>query len=243
MTPIEKSRAQECALQILRVKREAVRGDIKTAWRRRVVETHPDRNEGDDSQFQLVQAAYQIANGTASEDAMALVLDLRDSHDQHAPEGTTQRGGPQSQPRRARIKTRLVWFDAQAEAPSRSVQPKKVETVEVDDAAIQYVDGNASEQETQSGEAQDVHTVQRVRQKGRRVSYIIWSAIKPGPNEVALPTGDFRIAGGSKEVALQFASEEQGAATISISDEQRAEHFPGAQSVRVHFSHGADARP
>ena len=243
MTPIEKSRAQECALEILRVKREAVRDDIKTAWRRRVVETHPDRNSGDDSQFQLVQDAYQVANGTATEDVIARVLDGMDPQTPHVADATSQRADPQSQPRRARIKTRMVWFDPQAEAQGSAGQTKKVEAVQVDDAAIQYVDGDDSRNATGPGQAQDVHTVQSVRQKGRRVSYIIWSAIKPGDNEVALPTGDFRIAGGKKEVALQFASAEEGAATISMPDDQRAEHFPGAQSVRVHFSHGADARP
>lgn len=235
MTPIEKSRAQDCALQVLRVKRQAVREDIKTAWRQRVLETHPDRNSGDDTQFQLVQAAYQVANGTASKDAMELLLDLAEPDE---PEIAQMQA---SQPRRARMKTRMVFFDQDHE-PQQTAQ-KKIETVQIDPGNIQYVDATAVQEGSSIGQSQDVHRVQRVRQKGRRVSYIIWSSVLPGPNEVAVPTGDFRLAGGSKEVALQFASAAEGPVTISIPDAQRAAHFPGAQSVRVHFSHGADTRP
>lgn len=242
MTPIEKSRAEDCALQVLRIRRQARRDEIKTAWRRRIVETHPDRNSGDDSQFQLVQAAYAVVKGTATEDNMEQLLKSVDTDDAHNIVADAT-GPARSNPRRARVKTRLVWFESQDEAQSDADKPQNVPQVRLDGAAVEHVDGDAEQSTATPVKAEDTHRVQRVRQKGRRVSYIIWSLVKLGDNEVSLPKGDFRRAGESNEVELQFASSSEGAATVTLSEDQRAAHFPGAQSVRAHFAHGADQRP
>ena len=241
MTPIEKTRAEEYALQVLRVRRQANHDEIRTAWRRRIVETHPDRNAGDSSQFQIVQAAYEVAQGKATDDAMTMLVDAAQLGEPAASAET--RGQSQRNPRRARVKTRLVFFDQQ-EAPRRpSAKPRNAEAVELDGSALQHVEGAVAHIDANTGEPRDEHKLQRVRQKGRRVTYIIWNSVKEGSNKVSLPKGDFRRAGECHEIALQFASDAEGAATVTIPEEQRLAHFPGAQSVRVHFAHGADKRP
>ncbi len=169
---------------------------------------------------------------------------LLDAAQLGAPAASVEPGGQQQpNPRRARVKTRLVFFDqlaASTKSPAKS--PKSV-AVHLDESAIQHVEGAGAPKAAETSDAPDVHTVQRVRQKGRRVTYIIWNFVKNGSNEVSLPKGDFRRAGENHEIALQFASDAEGAATVTIPEEQRAAHFPGAQSVRVHFAHGADERP
>lgn len=240
MTPIEKSRAEEYAFQVLKVTQQAVHAEIRSAWRRRIVETHPDHNAGDDSKFQIVQAAYAVARGKATDAAMSMLIDAAQLGDPAA--FANAAANLQSNPRRARVKTRVVFFDPKA-ASQASASSKEPVSVQLDGSAIQHVDGTALPHASGTADARDEHRVQRVRQKGRRVTYIIWNSVKSGSNEVSLPKGDFRRAGEGHEIALQFASDAEGAATVTIPAEQRAAHFPGAQSVRVHFAHGADQRP
>ena len=240
MTPIEKSRAEEYAFHVLKISQQSVKADIRAAWRRRIVETHPDHNGGDSSQFQLVQAAYDVAKGNGSQDAMTMLADAAQLGKPAAVVETP--ANLQRNPRRARVKTRVIIFDQQPTSQTPSAKPKKTVTVQLDGTTIEHF-GDAGAHKAASAEALDEHRVQRVRQKGRRVTYIIWNAVKPGANEVLIPKGDFRRAGEGHEIALQFASNAEGAATVTIPEEQRAAHFPGAQSVRVHFAHGADQRP
>lgn len=238
MTPIERSRAQRRARQILQIQRGAAREDIKVAWRKKVVETHPDRHDGDATEFQLVQAAYQIATGSASDDVMAVVLDwAQDPVASVLDDDVT----PQ-RPRRTAIKTRFVGFkyDPKSKVSSDVASGK---TLELAPGAVQHVKAETAVGSEAPGYAQERHIVERIRQKGRRVSYIVWSSVQSGKNEVAVPTNMLSGLRGDEEVALKFVAEAEGPATISIPDEQRSSHFPGAQSVRVHFSHGADERP
>lgn len=241
MTPIEKSRAEDSALRILGLQRTAIKEEIKTAWRRKVVETHPDRNGGDASRFQLVQAAFEVANGTAPNDVIERVLDSVQLDEKTVVADEADR--TPSHPRRARVKTRLLWINPNATPMSRTGNPRKVENVELSDTTCETVNGACVQKKCDTNTTQGSHTVERVRQKGRRVSYIIYSAVKVGPNQVSVLTGDFRRPGGGYEVSLQFASESDGPATVSVPQDIRETHFPGAQSVRLHFSHGADVRP
>lgn len=241
MTPIEKSRAEEYAHHVLKVKPRSTREEIRTAWRRRIVETHPDHNGGDASQFQIVQAAYEVARGRATTDALILLWDTAQLGEPAAVVETHKNS--QRNPRRARVKTRVIFFDQQTESQNAPAKRRKPDAVQLDGSALKHVDTAAPLKSAGTGDMLDGHTVQRVRQKGRRVTYIIWNSVKTGSNEVSLPKGDFRRAGESHEVELRFAANADGAATVTIPEAQRAAHFPGAQSVRVHFAHGADQRP
>ncbi len=67
-------RARRVAMNVLGVGERASLHQIKRAWRRRCLETHPDRNSGDpdaERRFRLVNCAYRLlTDGTPCDDLL-----------------------------------------------------------------------------------------------------------------------------------------------------------------------------
>jgi len=68
------ARARRKAMDVLGVAESASLRQIRRAWRKRCMETHPDRHAGDpeaEEEFRLVNCAYRLlANGTPCDDLL-----------------------------------------------------------------------------------------------------------------------------------------------------------------------------
>lgn len=60
MTPIEKVQCKADAISILGLCGSETRGEIRKAWKRKALETHPDQTGGDTALFLKAKAAYEL---------------------------------------------------------------------------------------------------------------------------------------------------------------------------------------
>ncbi|MEM9975561.1 MAG: DnaJ domain-containing protein [Pseudomonadota bacterium] len=79
------------------------------------------------------------------------------------------------------------------------------------------------------------HVPATIRRKGRKLSYIVRTALEVGSNRVALPAGELE---GNRKVTpkvVTFSSAHRGPGRIVVPDQMREAMFPGAKSVSIHF--------
>ena len=123
---------------------------------------------------------------------------------------------PMPQPARARptAKTRIVDLQDEAETTCRKFFEDAPGSTEADSTD---------------------HIPYMLRQKRRRVSYVVKTPLSDGVNRVAVPTG---LSVDSRKVVptiLEMGAKDTDSSVFSVPKDIRSSLFPGAKSVRIHF--------
>lgn len=77
MSPIERIRQKDAALRALGLRQLRDHKELKVAWKRVALETHPDRMGGSSSQFQRAKAAYEYLASRAELSSRSKVFPSR----------------------------------------------------------------------------------------------------------------------------------------------------------------------
>lgn len=81
-----------------------------------------------------------------------------------------------------------------------------------------------------------LHVATKILRRGRRLSYFVDTAIKPGLNEVAVPTGMLEDSRRVLPRIIAFESCETKGGRYELPPEQCARHFPGARAISIRFA-------
>ena len=216
MMTAQQAREKCDARRLLGVEKYSTQSEIRIAWRRLAIETHPDQPNGSVEGFRNVNEAYELLKGDA--------LETRWTPD------FSPKYAEQAKPRpvkRPRIVTKTVDLSpVLSELCQSSLNDRPSTTTRKDTTGLSL---EAPVQETFD------HVPNAIRSKGRRVSYIVNSVLKQGTNRVALPISHLTGNKYAKPEVVQLNADSDGRATIQVSDEMLATKFAGAERVRIHF--------
>lgn len=81
-----------------------------------------------------------------------------------------------------------------------------------------------------------LHTAVSVYRTGRKLTYFVPTALQPGRNEVAVPTGMLVDSRHVMPKIIAFESIEANNGLYEMDDAQCNAHFPGARSIHVRFA-------
>ncbi len=203
MEPVEKINARADALGALGLDQSAGSDEIRDAWRHIAFHAHPDHTNGDCTMFARAKEAYDFLRR----------------------EGLTTKGKASGQPRRPKLRKRVIELDTADIEACR---------VLLNTALAHNPDESSSQSETQSTADAD-HIPEAVGFYGRNLTFFVSTSVQEGANRVALPTSFLASARRLETEVLSFQSQETGGGEVVVPEMITARKFPGAKSVRIKF--------
>lgn len=91
--------------------------------------------------------------------------------------------------------------------------------------------------DTEAEEESTLHTAVSVYRTGRKLTYLVPSSLKPGINEVAVPTGMLVDSRHVMPKIIAFDALEARNGLFEMDEAQCRAHFPGARCIQVRFAH------
>lgn len=197
MTPIERARARQDALDTLGVGAHASNKELRAAWKARVRQSHPDQHAGDDTEYRAARAAYEYLAGES------------DSFDRPAAEPKPQ-AARSAHHRRVRVKTRMLDLAEDSDALARALEEN--DTAPAADHVPQTV-RRRGRRLTYIIKAPLQEGANRVAipsgalggASGQAPQVVTFNSPKAGPGKVVLPD-EIResLLPGSRQVRIQF---------------------------------------
>ena len=213
MRPVSRIRARAEALESLGATPGATSEEIRSAWKRAAFESHPDRSEGDMSEFIKAKSAYEFLK--ESED-IADVLE-----EEAAPSTSSNRPRP-------RPATRIVDFNEDIVTKCSDLLGETRESTE----DVIFLDGESA---IETDEPVTDHIADAVVCKGRTLTYLVAANVARGVNRVGLPTALLENPRKPKPRVIAFSFDEEGSFEIDIPNELRNEISSGARQMKIRF--------
>lgn len=91
--------------------------------------------------------------------------------------------------------------------------------------------------DTEGDPESKMHCAVAVYRTGRKLTYLVPSSLKPGSNEVAVPTGMLVDSRHVMPKIIAFDAREARNGLYEMDEAQCRAHFPGARSIQVRFAH------
>ena len=237
----EKAQARAHALNVLGLVGQPDIRDIKAAYKKLAMVKHPDHAEGSAEEFAKIHEAYTLLKedqGFTKSDQLRPAPEDMGNTDIRS---TSEADGAERRvsPRRFRTgKTSRIMeineHDAQ-ECRSLLDEIPHMATPDADEVSLRSSIMNAIKETGAPHVPATNHLPYAIRQSGRRISYMVNTAVEEGVNRVAVPTGVFSDARKVLPTMVRFKSGKKGAGTHIVSATTLADSFPGAKSVRIHF--------
>ena len=259
----EKAQARAHALEVLGLEGHPELDAIRAAYKKLAFEKHPDRCDGADEEFLIINEAYRLLNGdngyTAADrlrpaptDTGATTFTAKPRHTN--PTGKAKcanRAGDAASsyvaPRRVRTAktSRIIQIDQDQARECRTLLDELGSMAEPDpdESSLRASIMDAIKESGAPHVPHANHLPYAIRQSGRRISYMVNEAIAEGVNRVAVPTGVFTDNRKVLPIMVRFKSLKKGAGTHVVGATTLAESFPGAKSVRIHFGLGKWPEP
>lgn len=125
-------------------------------------------------------------------------------------------------------------------APEASrVQPRKISRPRVKSAETRFdgpVLAECEELLDAEGGPGTLHTAVSVYRTGRKLTYFVPSALQPGRNEVAVPTGMLVDSRHVMPKIIAFDSMEALGGLYEMDEDHCHAHFPGARNIQIRFA-------
>lgn len=221
MTPIERISIKSQALAALGLTNStATESEIKSAYRARVKEKHPDRCDGEAADFIRITDAFEYLSGEAQDfDPSPRPSTVKPSAEERPISRTPRPSMDFEQKPRVRSKT----MSRPVSRPS--LQATKIKISEDILMACSALLGD---------EEGLVATHQK--RAGRKLAYRVPVKLLQNVNRVAVPTGDLVDARQIKPVLLTIEAADIHGGVYHVPQDVVEEQFPGARSVEIRFA-------
>lgn len=210
MTPIERMNAKTAALSTLGLDDTASHADLRSAWKRRARETHPDRPDGRLEDFLNARAAFEALT-----------------------EGSVRTGEPDADQRKEEPR------GYRARPPRAGIRPRPrlaERTQALADDLIEEAHAALAEQPDES--AID-HVAEAILRSGRHLVFVVSSAATTGRNRIALPTEVLsRLKPGPVRIFPVDFGDAAAPERFDLPEATVDSFFPGARGVSIHFAGG-----
>ncbi|MEM8631859.1 MAG: J domain-containing protein [Pseudomonadota bacterium] len=217
------------ARQTLGLTEDAGRDDVITAWRRLAFETHPDRMNGDSTEFVRVKEAVTLLIGEPNKHLHEVVAPAK------SPSAASRPTGP-TRPRRVSTAERTTALGEEATAICESALNHHGGGYGLHVGRLsRHIIKPAQHLSIEASDTAD-HIPFKVRRSGRNVSYIVRTPVQKGDNRVSLPANSSIGRRNVRAEVLRFEADATGQAVLDVPEEVCAELFPGDHSIRVHFN-------
>lgn len=235
----EKAQARAHALNLLGLVGQPDIREIKAAYKQLALVKHPDHAGGSAEEFAKIHEAYTLLKedqGYTTSDRLRPAPDDVGATDIRR---TSKINARRVSPRRLRTanSSRILEIDEQDAQECKSLLDA-IPHIAAPDADEVTLRSNINSAIKETGAPHIPHTNHlpyAIRQSGRRISYMVNTAVEEGVNRVVVPAG---VVSDSRKVMptmVRFKSGKKGAGTHTVSAGTLAESFPGAKSVRIHF--------
>ncbi|NNE88485.1 MAG: DnaJ domain-containing protein [Silicimonas sp.] len=213
MTPIERVSIKSQALAVLGLKNSTATDlEIKSAYRARVKEKHPDRCNGASDEFMRITNAFEYLSGETQD--FEPEFGVR--------QATVSRTPRPSMEFEQKPRTRSKTMSRPVSKPSlQATQIKFSQDILTACKALLRDDGGL------------VATHQR--RVGRSVAYKVPVKLLRNVNKVALPTGDLVDTRRVQPVVLEINASEICDRAYRVPSDVVAQQFPGARTVEILF--------
>lgn len=220
MTPIDRVSIKSQALAVLGLNNTtASADDIRTAYRARVREKHPDRCDGDSEAFLKVTDAFNFLNGEADTFDPTTSRNNTSVNTEPRPVSRTPRPSMDFTPK-PRTRSQTL---------SRPVSKPSVQATETAfPPEVLKMCKNVLGEE--SG-----FLATHQKRAGRKLAYSVPVRLLNNVNRVALPTGDLFDKRQIKPIVLTIAATDIHGGSYIVPEENLAENFPGARRVEIRF--------
>ena len=214
------------ARKVLGVPRKPGPGEVRAAWRRLVMQYHPDREGGSEEKTREVNAAYEVLK--ALEVHARPVFETRRTEPEPAPET-----GPVDRRNRERA------FSTKKKAFAETVVDTFKERLIREDQRRAYADA----MQRNGGFYTDPrfcdvakaagadHVPDEIRISGNEVFFTVLTPMDAGQNRVALPTDP----DGLRPAVVSFRTKQAGRGRVVLPSSERDVHFPWAERVEIEF--------
>ena len=225
MSFIERARDKEVARRVLGVPQSANRLEIQSAWKRRVFDTHPDRNGGESHEFECVRAAYDLLRNEAAHS--------RNWDGSVATRANVDGMASAAIPRPVPIAKRTQDLTPKVMEECRELlRSNGAASGSSDSTSIVHLD---SEIRAMSDETVGEHVPSSVERQGRNLEFIVTTPLRIGPNLVVLPSALLKGKRRSEPKIFTFRSNSVGRGCLVIPDAIVSWAFPGARRIQVRF--------
>ena len=220
MTPIERISIKSQALAALGLKNStATESEIKSAYRARVKEKHPDRCDGEAADFMRIMDAFEYLSGEAED------FDP-------TPRPSTIKPDVEDRPV-SRTPRPSMEFDQKPRERSKTMS-RPVSRPTLQATKIKFSEDILSACNALLGETEGFVATHQKR-SGRKIAYRVPVKLLQNVNKVAVPTGDLVDARQIKPVVLIIDASDIHAGVYHVPSDAVEAQFPGARSVEIRF--------
>ena len=225
MTPIERVRARAASLQALGLGQYASESEIRDAWKRIAMETHPDQTNGSQAKFAKAKAAYDMLRGDEGD----ITYSSQHKRTPYGKQPHSSSGGVKPG-KRPVVQTRTMALSPEAVDDCTALLDAEVADPQavVDLSPVANADGSAPTSKRD-------HIPEHVHRRGRRLTYVVRGPLAKGCNRVALPTSVLDGHRDLRPMVISFRSTTSGSGEFSVPVDVIAAVFPGARIVSIRF--------